>query len=533
MLTPRARVEYRARMRSLPARLALAAALLGLACTPRTPRSPLELWFYQSTSLADSAAFARIGPLWARAAAAGYSRVVLVDARFARPLDQDSTWLARAHRLRTLADSLRLEIVPGVCLAGRAQDGLLAADPNLAEALPVRDARYVVRGGRAFLVADPPVALAARPDRVDAGVRVSPGVARVPGGATRVAWTIDVAPWRSYHVSVRLAAKEFRGEPRVRVTGDGKELAFASVAVPAADSAEWRDVVFDSQAHRRVTITFSSTRASRGALTWSSWRIEETGPIHMVRRPGMAFRFAGLAEGRDFDAVVDTLLGRGRGRARFDTWHEPPVPRVRRPDGTELRASWWQAAVLLRGQVACCLADSNVIARQRDEVQRTRELFGARTIFLMHDEIRALGQDSTCLESGLPSAQILAANVRALAGAAGDARMCVWGDLFDPLQNAVPDYYLVRGGLAGAGDALPRAIDVVNWNGARAAPSLRGFALRGHRQVWAGYYDRPPGEIQRILPILENTRGAYAVMYTTWQERWDDLEAFAREVRAR
>jgi hypothetical protein len=103
--------------------------------------------------------------------------------------------------------------------------------------------------------------------------------------------------------------------------------------------------------------------------------------------------------------------------------------------------------------------------------------------------------------------------------------------MFDPQQNAVDGYYLVRGSLAGSWDGLGRDVVVVNWNGGHAASSLAFFAGKGHPQVWAGYYDTPPGDIARVLPQLARTRGAFAVLYATWQDRYDDLEAFARAVR--
>jgi hypothetical protein len=427
---------------------------------------------------------------------------------------------------------LRLEIVPGVCLVGRANGAILAADPDLAEALPVRDARFEVHGGVARLVPDPPVVLRARPDHVALGVQVGRNQATMRGGRHgRVAFELDVAPWRCYHLAVRIAGERFAGGPRVRVVGDGHELAWASVPPPRADSFETRDVVFNSLAHRHVTIAFGASRASRGTLRWRDWRIEEAGPVNVVRRPGMAFRFEGLAEGRDFEPVVDPRLGASPARGRFDAWHDPPEIRVHRPDGTRLRGSWQHAAVLLGGQVACCLSDTAVLARERVEIALVRRLFGARRLFLMHDEIRALGWDEACAATGRSAARILADHVRALRGAAGGESLCVWNDMFDPHQNAVPDYYLVNGDLRGSWEGLDSSMVVVNWNHEHAEASLRFFAARGHRQVWAGYYDGAPGDIGGQRRVLDRVPGVVGIMYTTWRGRYDDLEAFAKAAR--
>lgn len=505
------------------------AVVVALSCAPQArTRAPRELWLYQGANLADSGSAARVESVWRRAAAAGYTKVVLVDPKFARLAEQDPPYFARVNRLRVLAAELNLEIVPGVCIVGRGNGAMLAMDPNLAESLPVRDAAFEVRGGIARIVASPPVTLAARPDRIDPGVKLSGGDAVIPSDSrSRLAFEVDVAPFRCYHVSVRLRGEGFRGVPRVRVTGGGRELAFASIAAPAGSKEEARDAVFNSLDNRHVTVSFSVARGASGTLHWSGWRMDEAGPVNLVRRPGMAFSFDGLAEGRDFDPVQDPLLGNVPWKGQFDVWHEPPAIHVRRPDGTKLRASWYHAAVLLRGQVACCLSDSAVLARLHDEVARVRELFVARTVFLMHDEIRAIGWDAPCKAGGRSAGAILAANVRACRAFAGDAAVCVWNDMFDPNHNAVSGYYLARGDLAGSWEGLDRDVVVVNWNPDRLDASLKFFAGRGHRQVYAGYYDGDVEEIRNALPRLDAVEGVTSVMYTTWRDRYDDLERFA------
>lgn len=515
------------------------AALLLLARSPHgavAAPAERELWLYQGANLADTGAVARIERVWRRAAAAGYSRVVLVDPKFARLANQDAAYFSRVRALRSLAAQLRLEIVPGVSVVGRAQGGMLAMDPNLAEALPVRGALFEVRGGIAHLVPDPPVALAAKPDEADLLSRVNGASAVIPGnGLSRIGWYVTVSPRRCYHVRVKLAGDGFRGEPRIRVVADGRELAHAVVPPPDAkgSTAEPRDIVFNSQDARRVRITFSVAAGARGTLEWSDWSLEECGPVNLVRRPGLPFTFEGLAEGRDFPFVRDSLLGMKPWRGQFEYWHEPPIVRVNRPDGTRLRASWHHAAVLLRGQVAACLADTAVLRRQRDEIVRVRELFGARTLFLMHDEIRALGLDATCTAGGRDVAHLLAANLEACRAAAGDARVLVWNDMVDPLHNAGEGYYLVRGDLAGVQALLSPQLGIANWNHAKLEPSLRAFAARGHWQVYAGYYDGSPEDLRAVLPVLDRTKNVTAILYTTWQDRYDDLEAFARIARGK
>ena len=52
-------------------------------------------------------------------------------------------------------------------------------------------------------------------------------------------------------------------------------------------------------------------------------------------------------------------------------------------------------------------------------------------------------------------------------------------------------------------------------------------------EVWrraakAGYYDGEPAQVKKWLGSASKVKGIIGVMYTTWQSRFDDLEAFAR-----
>ena len=148
---------------SLPALLLLALLLPG-AASAEAPKSsaPLELSFYYSVDLRDDGQVRELERVWRRAAAAGYTRVMLADEHFARPADLDRHYRENAGRVRSLAARLGLAIVPGVFHVGRS-NVMLGCDPNLAEGVPVRRARFVVRGGEARLVPDPPVSLGGRP----------------------------------------------------------------------------------------------------------------------------------------------------------------------------------------------------------------------------------------------------------------------------------------------------------------------------------------------------------------------------------
>src|SRR5437764_4077821 len=95
-------------------------------------------------------------------------------------------------------------------------------------------------------------------------------------------------------------------------------------------------------------------------------------------------------------------------------------------------------------------------------------------------------------------------------------------------HNAHNDYYLVHGDLAGSWEGLDKNVIVVNWNFGKPDQSLKFFADRGNRQIIAGYYDGPVEQVKDWLDSAAKVKGVVGVMYTTWENKYDDLERFAK-----
>ena len=108
----------------------------------------------------------------------------------------------------------------------------------------------------------------------------------------------------------------------------------------------------------------------------------------------------------------------------------------------------------------------------------------------------------------------------------------VWSDMFDPHHNAVKDYYLVNGDLKGSWLGLDPKVVIMNWNFGARDKSLAFFSGRGHPQILSGYYDAGPDQIKGWLEAARGVPGVIGVMYTTWQNNYTDLEAFAGHVTA-
>src|SRR5438034_1152986 len=111
-----------------------------------------ELWLYCAQNLWVDKNIDNIEQLFARAHKAGYTHVLLTDSKFSKLGDMDARYFKNVERVKKLAADNQLEIVPAVFPIGYSND-ILWQDPNLVEALPVRDVEMEVHNGAAQLAA--------------------------------------------------------------------------------------------------------------------------------------------------------------------------------------------------------------------------------------------------------------------------------------------------------------------------------------------------------------------------------------------
>ena len=531
--------------------LAAGSAIVGPAAARGAPTPRLELqkrWVYVATNLTVAARVDALLALIDRAAAAHYTGILLADSKFARLGEMGAGYFAGVARVRARAAALHLEIIPSVFSLGWAE-GLLSHDPNLAEALPVKDALFVVNHGTARLVADPAVTLKGGDfadlsiwDWKDDVVTSDAGAARVTdpkGRNARIVQTVRVAPFRQYHLSVRVKTKDFQGEPEVKVLAGERSLSFQSLGAKSTQEFTESHVVFNSLDLDRVTVYLGVWGGGTGSLWWDDARLEEVGFLNVVRRDGAPLSVrreggAALVEGRDFEPVSDPRMGTVPWRGGYEVWHEAPPLATHLGDGTRLRVSFHHALTVGDGQVVVCPSEPKTVELLRDEARRVHAAWNASGYFMQHDEIRVLGWDDACARRGLSAGQILADDARTCVkilretNPGGD--VYVWSDMFDPTHNAHDGYYLVRRDLSGSWEGIDKDVIVAAWNYGKRAESLRWFSGRGHRTLIAGYYDGPPERVRGWLAAARGVPQVVGVMYTTWRDDYGNLERFAREV---
>jgi hypothetical protein len=512
-----------------------------------------------------------------RAAKAGYNGIVLADYKLWM-LDQvPEFYFDNARRFLQAARRAKVEVIPTVFALGYS-NGHLAHDPNLAEGVPVVDAPFAVRRGVAAPVgvgkdllrnggfetttmrnlfanynfqdgpgkatfADTAVAREGR-----TSLRIQPDPAsplrRISQGAT-------VRPHTAYRLSAWVKTRDARGLGAFNLMAmgqpSGRVLSYFDPSVLAA-TQDWKrvDVVFNSLDNTGVNAYVGLWGEAPGTVWVDDFRLEEIGPINVLRRPGCPVRVASAdgktayEEGRDFARLEDPKLGRVPWAGQYEYEHDAPPLRIpagsRIKDGQALRVSWYHPLLIQGPFVMICPSERKTYEVLRDQLRRVDELFRPKAFFMSHDEIRTLNWCAACQARKATPGQILADNatrcVNLIRELRPDAEIVVWSDMFDPHHNAADGYYLVNGTLKGSWEGLPPEVTIANWNPSQPGASLRFFAGRGHRQVIAGYYDAPDlGNFQAWDAAATGVKGVDGFMYTTWQEQFGLVEAYGRAIR--
>ncbi len=494
----------------------------------------LQLWLYYSTNLQVDENISKIEKVWKRAADAGYTHVMLADSKFSRLGglgDMEKKYFANIGKVRKIAADNKLTIIPCLFPIGYS-NSLLWHDPSLAEGLPVKEAPFIASKGKIIPTNDPNITLG-KPDWKDDSVKIEGNMARIenPQGNSRMTYKLKVPRFRCYHVSVWIKTENFGGNPEIKALAGDKSLQYQNLGVEKTQDWKEYHVVFNTLENEQIAIYFGVWGGARGKLEWRDWKIEEAGLVNVLRRPGTPVEAKGFSEGKDFDRILDPKLGNDPWNGEYKAWHEPPSIKTSLPEGTKLSISYYHPAIIYDGQVSCCVSGQEISKLLEDEAERMKSAWNAKGYMMSHDEIRTLNWDKSCADRNLDAGKILADNVKFCAGLLNGSDVYVWNDMFDPFHNARKDYYLVRGNLSGSWEGLDKSVIIMNWNFSKRDDSLKFFADRGHRQVIAGYYDAPVKEVEKWLESSKKVKGVTGIMYTTWRNNYDNLEAFAEAVK--
>lgn len=518
------------------ARSLIAALVVCLIVAPLTQAEDRQLWLYYPTNFQVNDNVPKLEGIWRRAAAAGYTHVLLTDSKFAKLGDlggMEKIYFANVDRVKKIAGELHLQIVPAVFDIGYSNN-ILWHDPNLAEGLLVKDSLFVVKNGEARLVADPPVVFKAKPDWKDENITISEGVATAAdfSGNSRLSYKLTVRSYRCYHISVKIKTQDFHGEPQIAALAGNRALQYKNLGVEPTQDWKEHHVVFNSLENKEVNIYFGVWGGGKGTLQWKDWKIEEVGLLNVLRRDGTPCVVQGYVEGKDYEPIKDSRMGNVPWKGSYEVWHGPPTIKTKMiPDDTRLRVSWYHPAIIYDEQVSACISEPKTMELLADQARRVKSAWSAQSYMMSHDEFRTMNQDEACRKRNMDAGQLLAENARECTKLLAGSTVYVWNDMFDPFHNAHKDYYLVRGDFAGSWEGLDKSVVIMNWNFGKRDQSLKFFADRGHRQVIAGYYDGDVGQIKQWLASAAKVKGVIGVMYTTWKNDYSQIEAFAKQCR--
>ncbi|HEV3166697.1 MAG TPA: hypothetical protein VGZ22_21910 [Isosphaeraceae bacterium] len=536
-------------------------------------------WIYASQNLLVDKNVDQLIELIQRAGKCGYNGMMLADYKFNILDRMPKRYFENVARVRKAAAAAKLEIIPAVFPIGYSA-GLLAHDPNLAEGLPVIDAPFVVKEREAVPASSPPRLANADLEETKGDRFTGVSFQDDPGKATfadskvvhhgkvscrmqdvgkqgssgngRLIQNLKVRPHACYRYSCWVKTQDLSspGSFRLLAIGAGKgarQLTFFEGGVERTQDWKQVDVVFNSLDQSEVNLYVGLWGGGTGTLWIDERALDELAFVNVLRRPGCPLTVTSadgrttFEEGRDFEPLQDPKLGQQPYAGEFSFAHDGPrlrlTERSRIKPGSHLKVSWYHPVLTHGEQVMCCLSEPKVYELLRDQAERVQTLFQPKTVFMSHDEIRVANWCQACQARHETPGGLVADNARRCVGILKEvmpqAQVVVWSDMFDPHHNAVKSYYLVNGSLEGSWLGLEPTVIIANWNSGKAKESLNWFADRGHSQLVAGYYDDEGLEnLERWNTAAKGVPRVIGFMYTTWQQKYDQMEAYGKALKA-
>jgi hypothetical protein len=542
------------------------------SASPAPPRVYPERWVYVSRNLNKDADVEEIRGIAQTASEHGLNGMLLTGGFDVIDL-QKPDYFRRLDAVKQICAERHLEIIPSIFSAGYGS-AVLHRDPNLAEGLPVVDAPFVARGGEARLEPDPNVRIvnggfeefernrfkgfrfADEPGRITiqdtevfkegrASLRIENVAKFSPEhGHGRIMQEVAVAPRRCYRLSVWVKTEGLKPAHAFMLQVLAEKRSLAPYEPNVQETGDWRKLtlLFNSLQYDRVRIYAGVWGGKEGRVWLDDLRLEETGPVNVLHRPGTPVTVRSedgktvFEEGRDYAPLSDPKL-----RPTRPDHDAPPLkllPGGRIHDGDRLRVSWYHAVAINDGQVTICMSEPKAYEIWRSVAKALAQHVGARKFLLSMDEIRAGGSCAACKARHLTMGEILGdcitKQVAILREAAPGADVWCWSDMLDPNHNAHGDYYMVDGDYTGAWLHVPKDLGICCWYYKQREPSLKFFSGLGFRTLAGAYYDAETLENPRgWLEALDRTPNAQGIMYTTWRNKYELLAPFGDLVTRR
>ncbi|OGF50151.1 MAG: hypothetical protein A2044_08540 [Candidatus Firestonebacteria bacterium GWA2_43_8] len=520
-------------------------------------------WVFVISRLDTKKEFDRVSDIVKTASEHGVNGVVL-SANF-RNLDQpESEYVKNLLKLKEFCVQNRMELIPQIFSAGYG-GYVLSINKNLAEGIPVKGVVYEVRDGMARLETDPSVGFKNggfeeytenkakyysfhdQPGTVSfiddtefmegkVSMRFENFTAN-PHGHGRVMQEIKLKPFRSYSVSCQVKTSGLKPKNCFNISAlssEGKPL--GSCKINIKETAGWQKISFgfNSRNEELARIYAGVWEAKEGKFWVDNLRIEETGLLNILRRPGAPVTVKSeqtgriYEEGKDYRQIADKVLD-------FKINRKPLEIKIskesRIADGERLLVDYFQGISVNDGQVSICMSEPEVYEIWKKQAEGIHKLLAPDKYLLSMDEIRAGGSCQACKDRKLSMAEILGDCItkqyKMIKQLNPEAEIFIWSDMLDPNHNAVNNYYMVDGDYSGSWKYIPKDMRIMCWYYDKRKESLKFFSGEGFKTAAGAYYDgddlkNPKG----WLDELDKTKGALGIMYTTWKNKYDLLADF-------
>jgi hypothetical protein len=530
------------------------------------------LWYWQSAypeSLADvSTIEAQIG----QAASYGYTGVAFWSSTFTFMGSQvdPANNVAYMQQLVAYAQSKGMQTMGTTSPYGYSNDAMIN-NPNWAEGEHITGSQFTVNSSKTALIPvnsfggllnagfesgltawfgfnDPHMGI----DTTVSHSGTSSGYITNAAANARFEQTINVIPWRQYHARIWVKTSGFSGFSQIEVWDPSTGTAYFDTPFQQQATQDWTalDFTFNSRGASQPSILFGVWGGSTGTIWFDDVFVEETSLVYVLRRSGTPLTMynpgnTGLVfqEGTDFNPIADPQLASGGGFNGF--YHTPgtvslPSTTTLQPGQTVAIDYYAVQPAQATGDVGICLTEPGAQSWLQQNAQAiVGNLPSGMSYLLSYDEMRHMDSCSSCKAKGLTPGQLLAwhvANTYSLYHSLAPlASFYIWGDMFDPYQNAVNNYYFVEGNISGSWKGVPSNVTVMNWNLANLTKSLTWFAGLNsqqpvhYNQVIAGYYDSGDAgaDATQELQQAAGIPGVTGLMYTTWAGDYSQLQAFA------
>ncbi|MGC9327494.1 MAG: hypothetical protein ACP5I1_07655 [Candidatus Hinthialibacter sp.] len=547
-------------MKKLFVIIAAGVILLSPAYVESAP--PPHRWVYVSKSLHRDRDLDDIQAILQTASKHGINGMAL-SAGFDRLDLQPAHYFERLERVKILCRESGVELIPMIFSVGYG-GSVLGHDKNLAAGLLVQGARYRVEKGKVSFLPDPqakiengdleryegnniagyqfhdqPGTISFVDTKIRAQGRASlrmENFASNPHGHGRIMQEVAVTPHRCYRLTFQVKTENLQPEGSLRFMALADERSLAPIDLSIPSTTDWRTVSvgFNSLDYNQVKIYIGVWGGKSGQFWLDDIRLEEVSLLNVLRRPGAPVTVrheqtgAVYEEGVDYKPIEDPKLN-----FRFD--HELPsiqlLPDSRIPENGFLRVDYYHGMSINRGQVSVCMSEPKLYEIWDEQIQLIKKHLDPDYYFLSMDEIRAGGACQACQTRNLSMAEILGNCITRQCGLIKKhdpgSQILIWSDMLYPHHNAHDDYYLVTGDFSGAWNYIPKDLIIACWYYDKREESLPHFDRLGFPVLAAAYYEDDTLENPRgWLASLKKIKKPFGVMYTTWQNKYEDLAEF-------